>query len=53
VALQLRRHGIRNVRPLLGGYHAWKDLGYPLEVVAGENEAGASDAAVATEDLAS
>ena len=25
---------MRNVRPLLGGYHAWKDLGYPLEEVA-------------------
>jgi len=33
VALQLRRHGIRNVRPLLGGYQAWKELGYPLEPV--------------------
>jgi len=21
------------VRPLLGGYHEWKDLGYPLEEV--------------------
>lgn len=33
MALQLRRHGIRRVRPLLGGYHAWKDLGYPLDDV--------------------
>jgi 3-mercaptopyruvate sulfurtransferase SseA len=30
VALQLRKHGIRRVRPLLGGYHEWKKLGYPL-----------------------
>jgi 3-mercaptopyruvate sulfurtransferase SseA len=30
VALQLRKHGIRHVRPLLGGYHEWKQLGYPL-----------------------
>jgi 3-mercaptopyruvate sulfurtransferase SseA len=36
VALQLRRHGIRGVRPLLGGYHAWKELGYPLEAVISE-----------------
>jgi len=30
VALELRKHGIRRVRPLLGGYHEWKRLGYPL-----------------------
>jgi rhodanese-related sulfurtransferase len=30
VALQLRKHGIRGVRPLLGGYYEWKKLGYPL-----------------------
>jgi hypothetical protein len=30
VALQLRRYGIQNVRPLLGGYYAWKELGFPL-----------------------
>jgi 3-mercaptopyruvate sulfurtransferase SseA len=30
VALQLRKHGIRHVRPLLGGYYEWKKLGYPL-----------------------
>ncbi len=33
MALQLRKHGIKGVRPLLGGYHAWKELGYPLETV--------------------
>lgn len=32
MALQLRAKGIRNVRPLLGGFHAWKELGYPMEV---------------------
>jgi 3-mercaptopyruvate sulfurtransferase SseA len=51
VALRLRRHGIRNVRPLLGGYHAWKDLGYPLEDVP-EDESPDSDEPVATGDLA-
>ncbi|HZM09768.1 MAG TPA: hypothetical protein VFC15_06100 [Candidatus Limnocylindrales bacterium] len=51
MALQLRRHGIRNVRPLLGGYHAWKDLGYPVEEVPEGSGAGGSDEAVATEDL--
>jgi 3-mercaptopyruvate sulfurtransferase SseA len=30
VALQLRKHGIRQVRPLLGGFHEWKKLGFPL-----------------------
>jgi 3-mercaptopyruvate sulfurtransferase SseA len=30
VALLLRKHGIRGVRPLLGGFHEWKSLGYPL-----------------------
>jgi rhodanese-related sulfurtransferase len=30
VALILRRRGIENVRPLAGGYHAWRRLGYPL-----------------------
>jgi 3-mercaptopyruvate sulfurtransferase SseA len=30
VALQLRKHGIRHVRPLLGGFHEWKSLGFPL-----------------------
>jgi 3-mercaptopyruvate sulfurtransferase SseA len=30
VALKLRKHGIRRVRPLLGGFHEWKALGFPL-----------------------
>jgi len=30
VALQLRKHGIRHVRPLLGGFYEWKKLGFPL-----------------------
>jgi hypothetical protein len=30
VALKLRKHGIRHVRPLLGGFHEWKKLGFPM-----------------------
>jgi len=30
VALLLRKHGIRHVRPLLGGFHEWKRLGFPM-----------------------
>jgi len=33
VALELRRLGIRRVRPLRGGLQGWKDAGYPLDVV--------------------
>ncbi len=32
-ALRLRRLGIYRVRPLRGGYDAWKQLGYPLEAM--------------------
>ena len=35
MALQLRKHGIRRVRPLLGGFYEWKHLGYPLVDVGG------------------
>jgi rhodanese-related sulfurtransferase len=31
VALQLKKLGITRVRPLDGGYNAWRELGYPLE----------------------
>jgi rhodanese-related sulfurtransferase len=30
VALLLRRRGIERVRPLAGGYHAWRKHGYPM-----------------------
>jgi 3-mercaptopyruvate sulfurtransferase SseA len=30
VAQKLQKLGIQRVRPLLGGFHMWKDLGYPL-----------------------
>jgi 3-mercaptopyruvate sulfurtransferase SseA len=31
VAQKLQKLGIKRVRPLQGGFHGWKDLGYPLE----------------------
>jgi membrane protein DedA with SNARE-associated domain/rhodanese-related sulfurtransferase len=31
IALRLKAMGITRVRPLLGGFDAWKRLGYPLE----------------------
>jgi membrane protein DedA with SNARE-associated domain/rhodanese-related sulfurtransferase len=34
VALLLRRKGITRIRPLLGGINAWRDLAYPLSVLA-------------------
>ena len=30
MALLLRRRGIERVRPLAGGYKAWRNLGYPM-----------------------
>ena len=30
MALLLRRRGIEKVRPLAGGYRAWRDRGYPM-----------------------
>jgi membrane protein DedA with SNARE-associated domain/rhodanese-related sulfurtransferase len=30
VALLLKRRGIERVRPLAGGFRAWRDLGYPM-----------------------
>jgi rhodanese-related sulfurtransferase len=34
VALRLRKRGITRVRPLEGGFDAWRERGYPLEVTA-------------------
>jgi len=34
VALELRRMGIKRVRPLRGGLQGWKDAGYPVDAVA-------------------
>jgi 3-mercaptopyruvate sulfurtransferase SseA len=48
VALQLRKHGIRQVRPLLGGFHEWKRLGFPLvEIEARELPTPPADTSVA------
>jgi 3-mercaptopyruvate sulfurtransferase SseA len=33
VALLLRNKGVKRIRPLLGGLDAWRDLGYPLQVL--------------------
>ncbi|MDE1155662.1 MAG: VTT domain-containing protein [Acidobacteriaceae bacterium] len=33
IALELRRLGIKRVRPLRGGLQGWKDAGYPLDLV--------------------
>jgi 3-mercaptopyruvate sulfurtransferase SseA len=47
VALLLRRRGIERVRPLAGGYHAWRKLGYPtteLALKAAAAVAGGSNA---------
>ena len=33
VALQLKKAGVRRVRPLKGGFELWRKLGYPLEPV--------------------
>ncbi len=35
MALQLRKHGIRRVRPLLGGFYEWKHLAYPMVDISG------------------
>jgi rhodanese-related sulfurtransferase len=34
VALALRRHGVTRVRPLAGGFLAWRDSGLPVEPIA-------------------
>jgi rhodanese-related sulfurtransferase len=31
VAIRLRQQGIMRVRPLAGGFNAWRDLVYPVE----------------------
>jgi membrane protein DedA with SNARE-associated domain/rhodanese-related sulfurtransferase len=33
IAMELRRLGIKRVRPLRGGLQGWKDAGFPLEAV--------------------
>lgn len=31
-ALRLKRHGVKRVRPLEGGFPVWKELGFPVEL---------------------
>jgi 3-mercaptopyruvate sulfurtransferase SseA len=52
VALQLRRYGIRNVRPLLGGFYAWKDSGFPLVEVQAAEVPAPRDFLLRAEDIA-
>jgi 3-mercaptopyruvate sulfurtransferase SseA len=33
VALQLKKRGIENVRPLEGGLEGWRERGFPLQTV--------------------
>jgi membrane protein DedA with SNARE-associated domain/rhodanese-related sulfurtransferase len=33
IAMELRRMGVRRVRPLRGGLQGWRDAGYPLDAV--------------------
>jgi len=40
------------VRPLLGGYYAWKDLGYPLVEVLPDEEVGAGGFGETAEEIA-
>ena len=40
MALLLQRRGIERVRPLAGGFHAWRDRGYPLTALAVETSGG-------------
>jgi 3-mercaptopyruvate sulfurtransferase SseA len=44
VALRLRRVGITRVRPLAGGFEAWRRSGLPLEPVDGVAAAAPADA---------
>ena len=41
MALILRRRGIERVRPLAGGFRAWRDLGYPMTGLVPQSGAGA------------
>jgi 3-mercaptopyruvate sulfurtransferase SseA len=38
VALLLRNKGVKHIRPLQGGLDAWRELGYPLQVLAESTE---------------
>jgi 3-mercaptopyruvate sulfurtransferase SseA len=32
-AMKLHKLGVDRVRPLRGGYQAWKNLGYPMDAI--------------------
>lgn len=36
VALLLRKQGVARIRPLAGGFQAWKARGFPVVLVAGK-----------------
>jgi len=38
VAMQLRSHGLRRVRPLVGGMDAWAMAGHPVERYSGKTD---------------
>ena len=39
-ALLLRQRGIERIRPLAGGYHGWRDRGYPMVELATASHGG-------------
>ncbi len=48
MALILRRRGIERVRPLAGGFRAWRDHGYPMTGLAARtSEPTAAESALA------
>ena len=48
MALQLRKKGIKRVRPLAGGYTGWRDKGYPLVPFYSHAEAAAASGKTAS-----
>ena len=46
VALQLRQEGVLRVRPLLGGFDAWRKRNYPTELKAGGKQTSIGHAAI-------
>jgi len=42
VVLRLQQQGITRIRPLAGGFHAWRDLDYPVEQSSQETDGNAS-----------
>jgi len=38
VALLLRNKGVMRIRPLQGGLDAWRELGYPLQMMQASTE---------------